>query len=59
LKKVEDATERTNNLLDKLFEYVVPIYFDSSLIGIYNTKLDMLNRNELNMINRNDILAKI
>ncbi|MBN1234458.1 MAG: response regulator [Methanotrichaceae archaeon] len=51
LKKVEDATERTNKLLDKLFEYVVPIYFDSSLIEIYNTKL--------NMLNRNDLLAKI
>ena len=47
LKKVADATERTSKLLDKLFEYVVPIYFDSSLIGIYSTKLDMLNRNEL------------
>ena len=59
LKKVEDATERTNKQLDKLFEYVVPIYFDSSLIGIYNSKLNMLNRNEQNIINRNEILAKI
>jgi CheY-like chemotaxis protein len=47
LKKVSDATERTNKLLDKLFDYVVPIYFNSSLIGVYSTKLDMLNRNEL------------
>jgi CheY-like chemotaxis protein len=51
LKKVEAAMERTNTLLDKLFEYVVPIYFDSSLIEIYNAKL--------NILNRNDILAKI
>jgi FixJ family two-component response regulator len=58
LKKVADATKRTNMLLDKLFEYVVPIYFDSSLIGIYNTKLNMLNKNELNIMKRDDLLAK-
>ena len=39
LKNVMTATERANQLLDSLLEYLVPIYFDSSLIRLYNAKL--------------------
>lgn len=28
--------------MDRLFEYVVPIYFDSSMIDIYSNQLNML-----------------
>jgi DNA-binding response OmpR family regulator len=43
LKNVMTATEKANQLLDSLLEYLVPIYFDSSLIRLYNAKL---HRNE-------------
>lgn len=39
LKNVLAATEKVNALIDSLFEYLVPIYFDSSLIRLYNAKL--------------------
>lgn len=39
LKNVITATEKANQLLDNLLEYLVPIYFDSSLIRLYNSKL--------------------
>lgn len=39
LMSVKMATEEANTLIDKLFEYLVPIYFDSSLIRLYNSKL--------------------
>lgn len=44
LNKVKDAAERINVLLDDMFEYIVPIYFDSSLITLYNTKLSRLKK---------------
>lgn len=49
LKRVADATERTDKLLDKLSEYVVPIYFYSSLISVYSTKISLLNRKVLSL----------
>ncbi|HOV81861.1 MAG TPA: response regulator [Methanothrix sp.] len=42
LKKVSDSAEKADELLDRLFEYVVPIYFDSSMIDIYSNQLNML-----------------
>ena len=39
LKNVITATEKAKNLIDSMFEYLVPIYFDSSLIRLYNAKL--------------------
>jgi DNA-binding response OmpR family regulator len=39
LKNVKEATEKANMLIDSLFEYLVPIYFDSSLIRLYNAKV--------------------
>lgn len=39
LRNVKTATEKANMLIDRLFEYLVPIYFDSSLIRLYNAKL--------------------
>ncbi|MGD0952432.1 MAG: response regulator [Methanotrichaceae archaeon] len=39
LKNVKTATEKASNLIDSMFEYLVPIYFDSSLIRLYNAKL--------------------
>jgi DNA-binding response OmpR family regulator len=39
LKKVITATENANKLIDSLLEYLIPIYFDSSLIRLYNAKL--------------------
>lgn len=39
LKNVKTATEKANTLIDRMFEYLVPIYFDSSLIRLYNAKL--------------------
>ena len=39
LKNVKTATEKAKNLIDSMFEYLVPIYFDSSLIRLYNAKL--------------------
>jgi len=39
LKNVKTATEKAGTLIDSIFEYLVPIYFDSSLIRLYNAKL--------------------
>ena len=39
LKNVKIATEKASKLVDSMFEYLVPIYFDSSLIRLYNAKL--------------------
>ena len=39
LKNVKTATEKASKLIDSMFEYLVPIYFDSSLIRLYNAKL--------------------
>ncbi len=39
LKNVKTATEKAGKLIDSMFEYLVPIYFDSSLIRLYNAKL--------------------
>ena len=39
LKNVKIATEKASELVDSMFEYLVPIYFDSSLIRLYNAKL--------------------
>jgi DNA-binding response OmpR family regulator len=39
LKNVKAATEKAGTLIDSMFEYLVPIYFDSSLIRLYNAKL--------------------
>jgi DNA-binding response OmpR family regulator len=39
LKNVKIATEKASKLIDSMFEYLVPIYFDSSLIRLYNAKL--------------------
>jgi DNA-binding response OmpR family regulator len=39
LKNVKTATEKAGTLIDSMFEYLVPIYFDSSLIRLYNAKL--------------------
>jgi FixJ family two-component response regulator len=44
LNKMRDAAERINVLLDDMFEYIVPIYFDSSLITLYESKLDRLKK---------------
>ncbi|HPT19181.1 MAG TPA: response regulator [Methanothrix sp.] len=45
LNRVGESCQRANELLDRLFEYVVPIYFDSSLIEIYSARLNMLQKN--------------
>lgn len=39
LENVKIATEKASKQVDSMFEYLVPIYFDSSLIRLYNTKL--------------------
>jgi DNA-binding response OmpR family regulator len=39
LMNVKTATEKASKLIDSMFEYLVPIYFDSSLIRLYNAKL--------------------
>jgi DNA-binding NtrC family response regulator len=39
LKNVNAATEKASKLIDGMLEYLVPIYFDSSLIGLYNAKM--------------------
>jgi DNA-binding response OmpR family regulator len=39
LRNVKTATEKASTLIDSIFEYLVPIYFDSSLIKLYNAKL--------------------
>jgi DNA-binding response OmpR family regulator len=39
LMNVKIATEKVSKLIDSMFEYLVPIYFDSSLIRLYNAKL--------------------
>jgi DNA-binding response OmpR family regulator len=39
LTNVKIATEKASELVDSMFEYLVPIYFDSSLIRLYNAKL--------------------
>lgn len=44
LKNVMTATEKANQLLASLLEYLVPIYFDSSLIRLYNAKLHRNDR---------------
>jgi response regulator RpfG family c-di-GMP phosphodiesterase len=46
LKSVMTATEKANHLLDSLIEYLIPIYFDSSLIRLYNAKLRRKNRKD-------------
>ena len=39
LENVKTATEKASTLIDSMFEYLVPIYFDSSLIRLYNAKI--------------------
>lgn len=39
LENVKIATEKASKQVDSMFEYLVPIYFDSSLIRLYNAKL--------------------
>jgi len=45
LNKMKDAADRIDVLLDNMFEYIVPIYFDTSLITLYESKLDRLKKN--------------
>lgn len=42
LYRVESAAERAGMLTDKLFEYLLPLYFDSSLVRLYMQNLEEL-----------------
>lgn len=44
LYKIESAAERAGMLTYKLFEYLLPLYFDSSLVRLYMQNLEELNR---------------
>lgn len=46
--KVKAATEKADILLDKLFGYLVPVYFDSSLISLYETNLQHIKKKKKN-----------
>lgn len=44
LYRIESAAERAGMLTDKLFEYLLPLYFDSSLVRLYMQNLEELKR---------------
>jgi len=46
LYKVKVATEKADMLLEKLFGYLVPVYFDSSLISLYKTNLQNIKKKD-------------
>lgn len=44
LYRIESAAERAGLLTDKLFEYLLPLYFDSSLVRLYMQNLEELKK---------------
>jgi len=42
LYQAREATERMGVLIDSLLEYLVPVYLDSSIISLYDAKLNYL-----------------
>ncbi|MCX8207873.1 MAG: response regulator [Methanothrix sp.] len=44
LYRIESAADRAGMLTDKLFEYLLPLYFDSSLVRLYMQNLEELKR---------------
>ena len=48
LENVKTATEKASTLIDSMFEYLVPIYFDSSLIRLYNAKIHRKRQKNIN-----------
>ncbi|HOK58719.1 MAG TPA: response regulator [Methanothrix sp.] len=44
LYRIESAAEKAGMLTDKLFEYLLPLYFDSSLVRLYMRNLEELKR---------------
>lgn len=46
LYRVKAATEKTDMLLEKLFGYLVPVYFDSSLISLYKANLQHIKKKD-------------
>ncbi|MDI9615781.1 MAG: response regulator [Methanothrix sp.] len=42
LYRIESAADRAGMLTDKLFEYLLPLYFDSSLVRLYMQNLEEL-----------------
>lgn len=46
LYAIECAAERASMLTDKLFEYLLPLYFDSSLVRLYMQNLEELKRSK-------------
>ncbi len=48
LKRCSDSAQRADELLNRLFENAIPVFFYSSLIEIYSEKLSMLNNDGVN-----------